>query len=97
MNAIRRVVVATLLAVWCFPAVSMANSAPRTPAPVTAESAPASSVTSPATPGAETGALAAREQQARQLQDFKGGQVYVYIGGSVLVVVLVVILVLLLV
>jgi len=97
MNAIRRVVVATLLAVWCFPAVSMANSAPRSPAPMTAESAPTGSVTAPATAGAETGALAAREQQARQLQDFKGGEVYVYIGGSVLVVVLVVILVLLLV
>lgn len=96
MNAIRRVVVATLLAVWCFPAVSMAAPAPRPPAPLAAEPAPASPVTSPGTAGTETGALAAREHQARQLQDFKGGQVYVYIGGSVLVVVLVVILVLLL-
>jgi len=97
MNAIRRVVVATLLAVWCFPAVSMANSAPRSPAPVSAESAPTVPATAPSTAGAERGALATREHQAPQLQDFKGGQVYVYIGGSVLVVVLVVILVLLLV
>ena len=97
MNAIRRVVVATLLAVWCFPAASMANPAPRSPAPVAAESAPAVPVTPPGTAGAESDALAAREQQARQLQDFEGGRVYVAIGSSVLVVILIVILVLLLV
>ena len=97
MNAIRRVVVATLLAVWCFPAVSMANPAPRSPAPLTAESVPAVPVTASGTAGGEADALATREQQARQLQDFQGGRVYVYIGSSVLVVILIVILVLLLV
>lgn len=97
MNAIRRAVVATLLAVWCFPAVSLATPAPRSPAPLMAQPAATAPVTPSGTAGVETDALAAREQQARQLQDFKGGRVYVYIGSSVLVVILVVILVLLLV
>lgn len=97
MTAIRRVVVATLLAIWCFPAVSMANPAPRSPAQV----AVGSGSTLPATPvessDSETRSLAEREQQARELQDFKGGRVYVVLGSSVLVVVLIVLLVLLLV
>lgn len=97
MNAIRRVVVATLLAVWCFPAASMAKPSPRAPAPVVGEPAAPIPATSVENNGAETGTLAAREQQARALQDFKGGRAYIYVGSSVVVVLLVVLLVLLLV
>ena len=92
MNAIRRLVVATLLAVWCFPAVSSANPPPRAPAPIAAESGSPIHSNS----GTEIGRLAAREQQARQLQDFKGGRAII-LGSSVVVVLLVVLLVLLLV
>lgn len=97
MTAIRRLVVATLLAVWCFPAVSMARPATAAPAPLAA--APASPAPAPSAEnsGRETGTLAAREAQARELQDFKGGRVYVVLGSSVIVVVLVVLLILLLV
>lgn len=97
MNAIRRAVVATLLAVWCFPAASMANPAPKAPAPIAAEPASPVPATSVETSGVEAGNLAVREQQARQLQDFKGGRAYIYLGSSVVVVLLVVLLVLLLV
>ena len=93
MNAIRRLVVATLLAVWCFPAVSSANPPPRAPAPIAAESG---SPIRDSNSGTEIGRLAAREQQARQLQDFKGGRAII-LGSSVVVVLLVVLLVLLLV
>src|SRR5439155_9950164 len=67
MNAIRRLVVATLLAVWCFPAVSRANPSPSAPAPIAAEPASPIPATSVENSGTETATLAAREQQARQL------------------------------
>ncbi|HVT06519.1 MAG TPA: hypothetical protein VHO67_03640 [Polyangia bacterium] len=97
MNAIRRFVVATLLAVWCFPAASMANPSPRAPAPIVAEPTAPIPATSGEASGTEVGTLAAREQKARELQDFKGGRVYIYLGSGVVVVLLVVLLVLLLV
>ena len=91
MNAIRRVVVAALLAVWCFPAVSLA--APTEPAPV---SAPAASTGAAAARSERTGAevqtLAEREQKAPELQDFKGGAVLVLGGASLVLVVLLLIL-----
>jgi hypothetical protein len=95
MNAIRRLVVATLLAVWCFPAASRANPSPGAPAPIAAE--PTSPIPAPSVEnsGTEIANLAAREQQARQLQDFQGGRA-IYLG-SVVVVLLIVLLVLLLV
>ena len=97
MKAIRRVVVAALLAVWCFPAVSMAKSAPTEPAPVSAQM--------PATGAASTGAaansennggevenLATREQKAPELQDFKGGAVIVMGGAALVALVLLIVL-----
>ncbi len=97
MNAIRRLVVATLLAVWCFPAVSGANPLTRPPTPLAAEPASPIPATSVDNGGPEIASLAARQQQARQLQNFKGGRGYIYVGSSVVVVLLVVLLVLLLV
>jgi hypothetical protein len=96
MNAFRRVVVAALLAVWCFPAVSMAKSPSQDPAPLSTQV----SSTAPAAEGApggtaETESLATREEKARDLQDFKGGAVYIYLGGGGLLILVVVLLILL--
>lgn len=95
MNAFRRVVVAALLAVWFFPAVSMAKSAPSDPAPL---SAPVEQSTSSAavseSNGAQTESLATREQKASQLQDFKGGGVVVIMGSGALIVVIILLLLL---
>jgi hypothetical protein len=97
MNAIRRVVVATLLAVWCFPAVSMAKPAAKDPAPLMARAISTGREAGAADNGTDTESLAGREQRARQLQDFKGGGVYIYLGSGALLVVIVVILLVLLV
>jgi hypothetical protein len=97
MNTIRRVIVATLLAVWCFPAVSMANPAPGKPVPAIAQATSTVATASGETGGAEAETLAAREQKARELQDFRGGGAYVYIGSGTVLVVLVVVLIVLLV
>jgi len=93
MNKIRGLVVAVLLGVWAFPAVSSAKTAPE-PTPI---SAPASTATAPARTVESAGAtnLAAREQQSRDLQDFKGGSVAIYASsGAVLVAVIILIILL---
>ena len=43
----------------------------------------------------EAASLATRERQARNLQDFKGGGVTIYIGSGVLLIVLIILLILL--
>jgi hypothetical protein len=99
MNRIRAGVIATLLGVWCFPMVSSAKA-------LSSESAsPAAAMVSrvgttggpEATPpsDSEAASLATREQQARGLQDFKGGGVTIYIGSGVLLIVLIILLILL--
>lgn len=95
MNAFKQVVVAALLAVWCFPAVSMAKSAPKDEAPLSAPAESTRSATVSTTSGAETESLATREQKARQLQDFKGGGVVIIAGSGALLVVVIVLLLLL--
>ena len=101
MNRIRAGVIATLLAVWCFPMVSSAKALSSGPEPLSAmvtrtgktETTGSSAATSPS--GSETASLATREQQARNLQDFKGGGVTIYIGSGVLLIVLIILLILL--
>ena len=97
MNQIRGIVIATLLAVWCFPAVGAAKT-PAPPAP-SSETAAAVSTTpaAPASDGSEATALASREARSRDLQDFRGGGVYIYVGSGVLLVVVIILLVVLLV
>jgi hypothetical protein len=95
MNAFRRIVVAALLAVWCFPAVSMAKSAPRDEAPLSAPAGSNGSATVSTTNGGETESLATREQKAQQLQDFKGGGVVIIAGSGAMLVVVVILLILL--
>ena len=97
---LKAAVFATLLSVWCFPMVSSAKalsaepaSAPmvaRAPSPETR--APGAATNSAAS---EAASLATREQQARSLQDFKGGGVSIYIGSGVLFIALIILLILL--
>jgi hypothetical protein len=96
MEKIRGVVVAVLLSVWCFPAVSSAKTLASDVKPL-----PALITESSAVPAAARGSvvetvnLAAREQQSRELQDFKGGAVAVYVSSGVLLVAVIVLLLLL--
>ena len=105
MTYLKRFVIITLLAVWTFPAVSQA--AP-TPAPVNApvQTAPAKSTelrpevlalaNMLAGNPTESQDLAAREKQAPNLQDYKGGAVEIYIGSGAVLVLIIVLLIILL-
>ncbi|MFL5307709.1 MAG: hypothetical protein ACJ8F1_20995 [Polyangia bacterium] len=100
MKKIQGVVVAALLAIWCFPAVSQAKSLAADPAPlpaaVTSTRAPVAAETTTTTaPATEATQLAQREQQSQNLQDYKGGAAVVYVGSGVLLVVIIVLLILL--
>jgi hypothetical protein len=97
MNGIRGTVFATLLTVWCFPMVSSAKAlSSEPPAPVAAfgRAGRADSAATPSS-GSEAASLASREQQSRDLQDFRGGGVTIYIGSGVLLIVLIILLILL--
>lgn len=107
MNYLKKFVIITLLAVWTFPGISQAApeaapiNAPSTPA----QSAPAKTELTPevlalanvlAGNPTESQDLAAREKQAPNLQDYKGGAVEVYIGsGAALVLIIILIIILL--
>ena len=99
MNQIRRLVVGVLLAVWCFPALSQAAPNPnegKLPAAVTetaAQRTPAQRTQAPASSEAQK--LSQRERQTPDLQDFKGGGVYIYMGSGVLLVAVIILLILL--
>jgi hypothetical protein len=103
MEQLRKIVVAVLLAVWTFPAVSGAapnRGEARLPAAVTDTSgartgSPAAQQTqTPASSEAQR--LAQREQQTPELQDFRGGGVSIYIGSGALLVVIIILLIILL-
>jgi Tfp pilus assembly protein FimT len=98
MKAIMKAVVVALLAVFAFPSVSQAAQAVREdsrplPALVTSAAAPAPSTGK--TQSAEVAKLAAREKQAQEQQDFKGGAAYIYVGSGALLVLVIVLLILL--
>jgi hypothetical protein len=99
MKKIQGVVVAALLAIWSFPAVSQAKSLAADPAPlpaaVTSTRAPVAAETTTTAPTTEATQLAQREQQSQNLQDYKGGAAVVYVGSGVLLVVIIVLLILL--
>jgi hypothetical protein len=96
----RRAVIAVLLAAWSFPAAA-AGLGPETkgPAPIVESTgAPArSQSTGTVTVADEAQGYAAREQQTKNLNDFRGGEGYLYIGGGALTVALLVLLILILV
>ena len=95
MAALRRAVVIALLAIWCFPAVSLAKSEPMRPlAPPTlpAATAPAADGNRPDTTS-EAAALRARERQAGDLEDWRGGRgVFFYVGSGLLLILIAVLL-----
>jgi hypothetical protein len=102
MTQLRRLVVAVLLAIWSFPAVSQAapnrTDGNTLPAAVTERAAqrtsvPAQSAQAPAS--SETSRLAERERQTPDLEDFKGGGVSIYIGSGALLVVIIILLIIL--
>ena len=95
MNGIRGTVLATLLTVGCFPMVSSAKAlSSEPPAAAVARASTAGSAATP-TSGSDAASLARREQQSRDLQDFRGGGVTIYIGSGVLLIVLIILLILL--
>ena len=96
MSILRRVVVVALLAAWSFPAAA-ATSESQSRAPVTelASSSGASRTGAEVSDPAQ--GYAEREQQKPDLQNFQGGEGYVYIGGGVLTAALLILLILILV
>jgi hypothetical protein len=96
MTTMRRVVVFVLLAVWSFPATSLAKPEPA-PSPPLAARVGKTLPVGPAddAPSTEAASLAAREAASGPLQDFRGGGVVVYIGSGVLLVALIILIILL--
>jgi hypothetical protein len=100
MNKIRGLVVGVLLAVWCFPALSSAKGLPPEPVAPPASVATGTTGTTAAETGAASstapafGSLAQREQQAPNLQDFKGGSAVIFVGSGTVLVLLIVLLIL---
>jgi hypothetical protein len=98
MNKIRGLVVGMLLAIWCFPAVSSAKALPPAPTPAPAFVATTATETTNTSAASSTdsqsASLAQREQQSRNLQDFKGGTAVVYIGSGTLLVLLILLIIL---
>lgn len=94
MKSLQRLIVAVLLGVWCFPAVSAAGTSPTPSAEVGARS---SSGASPAQDSgrSEGSSLAAREKQSADLQNFKGGGVYIYMGSGAALILFIVLLIIL--
>jgi len=96
MNMLRKLVVVTLLGVWSAPAVGLASPMAEagTPAESTRALATAPTTTERSEPSSsEAEDLQAREKQAPELQDFKGGAA-VYIGGTALVLLIVLLVIL---
>ena len=74
MKTFRTAVIAVLLAIWSFPAVSLA--APPPSAASRDAAGRAAAATQKAAAENEATEMAQREQQAPDLQDFRGGAVY---------------------
>jgi hypothetical protein len=98
---LRRLVVVTLLAVWTFPAAGFADTGARAPeqkepSPFVSHETSRAVETSPnaATPSAS---YAQREQQSRGVEDFRGGDVAIYLGGGALTILLIILLIVVLV
>ncbi len=94
MKGLQRLVVTVLLGVWFFPALSLAKPLPAPSAEIADSSAIERAPASPQTSGAA--ALAARESQAPDLQNFRGGGVEIYVGSGALLVIVIVLLIVLL-
>jgi len=95
---LHRAIVVALLVVWIFPSAGFARSNDSSPAapsqPVAAQRAGA-----PPVEQAPSGApsLAEREKRSRGLEDFRGGETSIYIGGGAVTVLLLILLIVVLV
>lgn len=94
MKTFRTLVIAALLAIWSFPAVSLAAPPPATRPVASQPVAPAAATQKPAAAG-EAAELAKREQQAQDLQDFRGGAVAIYFGSGAALVLFIILLIIL--
>src|SRR5437868_10166450 len=96
---LRRAVVVALLAAWTFPAAGFARTAdPPATAPPPSRPVPAASDRPvAAAPASASQTYAQREQQSRGLEDFRGGEASIYIGGGALTVLLLILLIVILV
>jgi hypothetical protein len=103
MKAFRTVVVAVILGALFSPAMAMAKTEPQAVPPVTAQQvvtagvalANAAATNAQTTQSSEAAQYAQREQQAQDVQNFKGGAVYVYFGSGVVLALIIIILILL--
>jgi len=92
MNSLRTLVVTALLAVWSFPAVGLAQPPADPPTSVASTRAPSAAAAAPAASTAEAASMNAREKQAADLQDFRGGGATIYIGSGATLVLLIILL-----
>src|SRR5215510_8770779 len=110
MKVFRTAVVAVILSAMFSPAIGLAKTEPAaTPAParqivqtglalanaVESTANAQSAQTAQSTQSSESSQYSQREQQAKDLQDFKGGAVYVYFGSGVVLALIIIILILL--
>lgn len=105
MKAFRTVVVGVILGALFSPAMAMAKTEPQAVPPVTAQqvvtagvalaNAAATGANAQTTQSSEAAQYAQREQQAQDVQNFKGGAVYVYFGSGVVLALIIIILILL--
>jgi hypothetical protein len=103
MRIFRTVVVTVLLAAFVSPAVGLAAAGPRLPAAVRPLTAGAVTLANVAATGAnaqpaqsgEAAQYAEREQQSQDLQNYKGGALYVYFGSGAALVLFIILLIIL--
>jgi hypothetical protein len=96
MKALQGLVVAVLLGIWCFPAVGVAAQPLPTPSSAVGSRAPSGASSVQPSGRSEESDLAAREKKDQDLQDFKGGGVYVYFGSGAALVLVIILLILIL-
>ena len=100
MKALRTVVVAAVIGAIFSPAMGLARTEPRAE-PVAAHNVASGALAltnAAATSKAQTGEAAQyaqREQQSQDVQNFKGGAVYLYFGSGVVLALIIIILLLL--
>ena len=96
MKAFRTVVVAVILGAMFSPSVSLAKTDSRT-SPVAAQQVKGTSLAlanAAASTASESTQYAQREQQSQDLQDFKGGAVYLYFGSGLVLALVIILLIL---
>jgi hypothetical protein len=100
MKALRTAVVAVVIGAIFSPAMGMARTEPRTP-PVAAQQIASgalalanSAAVNAKAQTSEAAQYAQREQQSQDVQNFKGGAVYLYFGSGVVLALIIIILLL---